>query len=426
MTTHEIASPVDELVGLFPEGSFVDSDGELVIAGVRATELAETFGTPAYIVDEDALRRQVRRFPDALSAGWPNSKVYFASKAFPCTAAYRLMTEEGIGADIAGGGELAVALSAGVNPEDIVMHGNAKTIEELYMAVEAGVGLIVVDNFDDINRLERIVHGEQRVLVRVIPGVNPGTHDSVATGQHGSKFGLPAADARAAISRLRNSDKLKLDGVHMHIGSQILDTAPFTQAVQALAEFGEFEVYDLGGGLGVPYTNADRPPTPEQWVGTLVDAARRYLPGSARLFIEPGRSMVAQSGVTLYRVVSVKRGTPTFVAVDGGMGDNLEVALYQQRFEATIANRVGGGSEVDLVGRHCESGDRLATGVALREATVGDVVAVPVTGAYCYTMANNYNGARRPPVVFCRAGLPRVVVRRENYDDLLRRDLPDL
>lgn len=226
-----------------------------------------------------------------------------------------------------------------------------------------------------------------------------------------------------AIARLRVSDKLILNGLHFHIGSQILYTEPFCRAIEAVAALGDFDVYHLGGGLGVRYTYDERPPTPEEWIDALVGAVRRHLPPQARIVIEPGRSLVARSGVTLYRVVSVKRGDPTFVAVDGGMADNMEVVLYGQRFEAVIVDRLVDGTPVELVGRHCESGDRLISGVLLPDSQPGDVVTVPVTGAYCFTMANNYNGALRPPVVFCRDGDSRLVVRRESYQDLLGRDV---
>ena len=418
------ADSADPLIGLFPDGAHVDRDGELVVAGIRLTELAERFGTPTYVFDENALVHEAIRMREALASRWPRSRVLFASKAFPCVAAYRTMAAAGLGVDVAGGGELAAALAAGVSPDQIVLHGNAKTSEEISSAVEAGVGMIVIDNFDDIERLERIVPDTQDVLIRVIPDVAADTHEAMATGQRGSKFGLTRGDAEAAISRVRNSERLNLRGLHMHIGSQICDTAPYTEAVKALADFGEFDVYDLGGGLGARYTYSDTPPTVEEWLDALTAAARQYLPAHAQLMIEPGRSLVARSGMTIYRTVSVKHGEPTFVAVDGGMGDNMDVALYGQRFEATVADRVGGGASVDLVGRHCESGDRISAGVALREPRVGDVIAVPVTGAYCFTMANNYNGARRPPVVFCRDGEAQLVVRRETYDDMLRRDQP--
>ena len=303
------------------------------------------------------------------------------------------------------------------------MHGNAKTTAELHRAVNAGVGLIVIDNTDDIDRLDELAAAGQPVLLRVLPGVRPDTYDAVATGQAGSKFGLPLPAARAAIDRLRGG-KLRLDGLHLHIGSQILSAEPYTRAVEAVAGLGEFGTYNLGGGLGVRYTYADQPPSPEEWVGALAAAARRWLPPGAQLIIEPGRSLVAPFGVTVYQVVSVKGDDPQFVAVDGGMADNLEVALYGQRFEATVTSRVGGGRPVELVGRHCESGDRLISGVPLRDPRRGDLVAMPVTGAYCGTMANNYNGALRPPVVFVRDGQPRLAVRRETLADLMSRDEP--
>ena len=412
----------DDVVSLFPPGSQVDAEGELRVGGVRLSDIAREFGTPAYVVDEDALRAQAALFRTALTARWPRSRVAFASKAFPCTAAYRLVAEEGLSVDVAGGGELTMALAAGVDPAKIILHGNAKTEDELRLAVDAGVGIVVVDNSDDIDRLEQLVQGEQTVLVRVIPGVEADTHEAVATGHEGSKFGLSAADATAAIARLQASDRLRLAGVHMHIGSQILDPAPYREAIAQLAQFGEFDVYDVGGGLGARYTYSDSPPSVQAWLDVVVAAARDFLPASAELIIEPGRSLVARAGLTLYRVVTVKPGERRLVAVDGGMGDNLEVSLYGQRFEATLVSRVGGGSPVDLVGRHCESGDLLSRAVPMREPAVGDLVAVPVTGAYCFTMSNNYNGARRPPGVFVRDGRPRLVVRRETYEDLLRRD----
>jgi diaminopimelate decarboxylase len=418
-----------ELVGLFPSGTTLDASGALVLGGVPVAELAETYGTPALIVDEAQIRARARQYADGLAARWPNSRATFASKAFPCTAVYRLLAQEGLGIDVAGGGELTLALAAGADPAGLVVHGNAKTEEELRLAVEAGAGTIVVDNFDDIDKLEAILTstgGEQGVLVRVTPDIRPDTHAAVSTGQNGSKFGLLLPQARQAVDRLRASDRLRLDGVHVHIGSQILDLDPFARAVEAVAELGEFAVYDLGGGLGSRYTYTDHPPTVEAYLDALTDVAKRLLPADARILIEPGRSMVAESGVSLYRVVSVKRGGGhTFVAVDGGMGDNLEVSLYQQRFEATVATRpTGQGERCRLVGRHCESGDTLSTDVPLDDPHVGDLIAVPVTGAYTYSLSNNYNGARRPPVVFVHDGEHRAVVRRETYTDLMRRDLP--
>jgi len=230
-------------------------------------------------------------------------------------------------------------------------------------------------------------------------------------------------DARDAIARIERSAKMRLDGLHTHVGSQLLDVDQLAQAVEPIAKLGTFEVYDLGGGLGVRYTYDEHPPSLGQYAEAMVEQAKALLPADSRIIVEPGRSMVADSACTLYRVTTVKRGVLTHVAVDGGMGDNLEVSLTGQRFEATIVNRVGGGETVNVVGRHCESGDQLVDGVALQDPSVGDLLAVPVTGAYCYTMSNQYNGARRVPVVFIRDGAARLVVRRDTWDDLLVRDI---
>ena len=414
-----------ELLGLFPPGSRVDHDGALEVGGRRLDDLAAEFGTPVLVVDEDALRNRARDYLAAFRDRWPRSDVAFASKAFPCTAIQRVMTEEGLHLDVAGGGEILTAIAAGADPARLVMHGNAKTDEEIELAVGRGVGLIVVDNFDDIDRLERIVPAGQvqPCLVRVIPGVAASTHAAVATGHAGSKFGLMPEDARVAIARIERSPVLRCDGVHTHVGSQLLNTEQLAAAVAPIAALGTFDVYDLGGGLGVRYTYDEHPPSLDDYAEAMVAQARELLPAGARIIIEPGRSMVAETACTVYRVTTVKRGLLTHVAVDGGMGDNLEVSLYQQRFEATIVDRLGGGETVTVVGRHCESGDQLIDGVPLRDPAVGDLLAVPVTGAYCYTMSNQYNGARRIPVVFVSAGQARLVVRRDTWDDLLSRDV---
>lgn len=415
-----------ELLGLFPPGSAEADDGMLTIGGCRVDDLADEFGTPVLVVSERALRSRAQEYLDGLRARWPAGRVVFASKAFPCTAVQRVMVEEGLGLDVAGAGEIWTALRAGVAPADVVLHGNAKSGEEIALAIEHRLGLVVVDNFDDLDRLEAAVPAgrEQPVLVRVIPGVTADTHAHVLTGHAGSKFGLLPADAARAIARIERSARLRMDGLHVHVGSQILDLEPFVASVAAIAALGEFPVYDLGGGLGVRYTYADSPPPLADYFDALVGAAREHLPADSTLILEPGRSMVGTAGATVYRVVTVKRsGDHTFVAVDGGMGDNLEVALFDQRFEATVANRVGGGQEVTLVGRHCESGDVLVDPVSLVDPAVGDLVAVPATGAYCYTMSNTYNGARRIPVVFAQNGTARLVVRRDTWAELMARDV---
>jgi diaminopimelate decarboxylase len=416
-----------DLLDLFPPGSTLDSDGMLWLDGCRADRLAEEYGTPVLVVSEAALRARAREYIDELTRRRPGSRVVFASKAFPCTAVQRVMVEEGLGLDVAGGGEILTAIKAGADPSLVVLHGNAKSDEEIAMAVEHGLGLVVVDSADDVDRLEATVPAghRQAVLVRVIPGVTADTHAHVLTGHEGSKFGLPPAAAAELITRIEHSARLDLQGLHVHVGSQILDVEPFARSVAPVAALGEFPVYDLGGGLGVRYTWAEQPPTVPAYLDALLGAAEAHLPAEAQVIIEPGRSMVASSAVTLYRVVTVKRAARTFVAVDGGMGDNLEVALYEQRFEAGVVGRFDGrdAEDVVLVGRHCESGDVLIDPVPMAAPEVGDLVVVPVTGAYCYTMSNNYNGNRRPPVVFARDGKSRLVVRRETWDDLMARDV---
>ena len=415
----------DRVLGLFPPGSRLDGDGALTVGGCRLDDVAEKFGTPAIVVSENALRQRARDYLAAFRSRWPRADVAFASKSFPCTAVQRVMVSEGLHLDVAGGGEILTALKAGADPGKLVLHGNAKSDEELELAVSRGVGLIVVDNFDDIDRLERIVPAgtRQPCLVRVIPGVEAATHASQATGHAGSKFGLMPYDARDAITRIERSAKLRLDGVHTHVGSQLLNVEQLAAAVEPIAKLGTFEVYDLGGGLGVGYTYDEHPPSLDAYADAMVAQARALLPDGSRIIVEPGRSMVANSACTVYRVTTIKRGLVTHVAVDGGMGDNLEVSLTGQRFEATLVDRVGGGETVTVVGRHCESGDQLVDGVALRDPVVGDLLAIPVTGAYCYTMSNQYNGARRVPVVFVRDGTARLVVRRDTWDDLVARDV---
>ena len=415
----------DELVGLFPPGTSLDADGMLVVGGCRLDVLAQEYGTPVLVVVEESLRERARAYRSGLAARWPNSQVVFASKAFPSTAVQRVMVSEGLWIDVAGGGEIVTALAAGADPATLVLHGNAKTTEEIRLAIDSGVGTVVIDNVDDIDRLEALLPPGrvQACLVRVIPGVQATTHAAHATGHEGSKFGLSPPAAREAIGRIEASDRLLMDGLHTHVGSQIMVAEELAAAVGPLAALGQYPVYDLGGGLGARYTFSDHPPSLDDYLDALIGAAREHLPAQARILIEPGRSMVAVSAVTVYTVTTVKPGETTFVAVDGGMADNLEVALVGQRFEATIADRVGGGEQVTVVGRHCESGDVLSEDVPLRDPRVGDLLAVPATGAYCYTMANNYNGARRIPVVFATDGRSRLVVRRESWQDLLARDV---
>ncbi len=409
---------------VFPFGSRLNERGVLEIGGCDALALAREFGTPAYVVAEDDLRMRARAMVAAYRVRRADAEVHFASKAFPCTAVLRVLAEEGLGCDVASGGELALALAAGFAPDRIVLHGNAKSAAELRAAVDAGVGLIVIDNADEVDKLERVLgpSGRQRVLLRVTPDVAGATHAAISTGQADSKFGVNMADAPELLARLRGSDRLELLGLHMHIGSQILELDPFRRAIAAIAALGDFPVVDLGGGLGVPYTD-EVAPSFEDYVGAKMDAVEQHLGPGKRIIDEPGRAIVAQSTVTLYTVESVKRNVSTWVAVDGGMSDNLRPMLYDARYEAHVVDRFGGATPCHLAGKHCESGDVIVRDALLDDPRPGDVVVTPATGAYGHAMANNYNGVPRPPVVFAKDGEARVVVRRETHEDLLARDV---
>jgi diaminopimelate decarboxylase len=413
---------VQQLSAAYPLGSRIDEAGVLEIGGCNARELAREFGTPCYVVAEDDLRARARAFLAAFRARTDRFDVLFATKAFPCTAVMRVLREEGLGCDVASGGELHLALRAGFDPARIVLHGNAKSEAELRAALDAGVGHVVVDNLGELDRLERLVAGRQRVMLRVTPGVRGRTHDFISTGQADSKFGFSLDDARVAIDRLRDHERLHLAGLHMHIGSQILELEPFRAAVQAIAGLGEYEVYNLGGGLGVSYTS-ERPPSLEEYAATKVDAVREVFGDGRTVLDEPGRALTANSTVTLYGVESVKHNVRTWVAVDGGMSDNLRPMLYGARYEAQVVDRMGGATPCRLAGKHCESSDVLVDEVLLDDPRVGDVIVTPATGAYGYAMANNYNGVPRPPVVFASGGDARLVVRRETVEDLVARDV---
>jgi diaminopimelate decarboxylase len=417
---------------VYPAGTRVNRRGRLEIAGCDAVELVEEFGSPIYVVAEDDLRARARGFLAAVAARHRDHDVLFASKAFPCTAVYRLLAEEGLSCDVASGGELFLALRAGIDPSRVYLHGNAKSDAELHDALKAGVGHVVLDSFDDLERLERVA-GEANgaagaphdVLLRITPGVAGDTHHAISTGQVDSKFGFAIEEAPSAIARLQSSRSLRLVGLHFHIGSQLLELEPFSSAIESISALGDFPVYNLGGGLGVAYTAAQRPPSVDEYVEAVVEAAHRWLGEDRRLLLEPGRALVANSTITLYTVQTVKRNVSTWVAVDGGMSDNLRPMLYGARYEALIADRAlePGGERCKLVGKHCESGDVIVSDVMLADPRPGDVVATPVTGAYGYALANNYNSVPRPPVAFCRQGSARLVVRRETYDDLARRDV---
>ncbi|HEX3910712.1 MAG TPA: diaminopimelate decarboxylase [Solirubrobacteraceae bacterium] len=426
------------LSDVYPLGSRLNEAGRLEVGGCDTLELAREFGTPAYVVAEDDLRARARAFLDAgAQAGHEDFNVVFASKAFPCTAVLALFAEEGLWCDVASGGELHLALNAGFPAGRIVLHGNAKSAVELQTALERGVGLIVIDNFDEIDRLQGLLepHGargadgsehEQRVLIRVTPDVRGETHEKISTGQADSKFGFSIARAAEAVARVQAVDGLRLEGLHAHIGSQLLALDPFRREVAELAKLGEFAVWDLGGGLGARYTAGQQaPPSIESYVSTLLAAAGEHGMGAPgkRLLIEPGRSLSANACVTLYTVESVKQNVSRWVAVDGGMSDNLRPMLYGAVYEAQVADRFDGETRCEIAGKHCESGDVIVREALLDDPRPGDVIVTPATGAYGYAMANNYNGVPRPPVIFCRDGDARVVVRRERFEDLTARDV---
>jgi diaminopimelate decarboxylase len=418
---------------VYPAGSRVNEHGHLEVAGCDVVELAEEFGTPAYIYAEEDMRRRAREYVRAFERRTDAFEVIYASKAFPATAAYRVMREEGLSVDVASGGELHVALAAGFDPARIHLHGNDKTEAELRYAFECGVGHLILDSFDEIELAERLLDRPQRVLIRVTPGIKPSTHDYVQTGQLDSKFGFGLADglAERAVERVRESKHLELVGLHAHIGSQIFELEPYVKAIDVIADFCDAvelqpELLNIGGGLGIAYLDTDEPPSIEDYVDVKVRGVEHVFDPVPRILVEPGRSLVGNAGVTAYRVGTVKEipGVRTYVAVDGGMSDNLRPMLYGAHYEAVIADRPGETPDTlaTIAGMHCESGDVLVRDMELAAPRVGDVLVTPATGAYGYAMANNYNGKPRPPVIFCHDGEARVVVRRETWDDLLSRD----
>lgn len=415
----------------FPATTSTNEQGHLEIDGCDLVAVAAEFGTPAYLFSVSEMRSRARAYVEALSARSDRFEVLFASKALPVTAAYRLFAEEGLSVDVASGGELSMALAAGYDPERIYMHGNNKTDAELELADRSGVGTLIVDSFDEIERCERILDRKVDAIVRVTPGIEPSTHDYIQTGQLDSKFGFGLEDgsAEAAIDRVLESDRLDLVGLHCHIGSQIFEIEPFRLAVEALATIaGDWcRVVNLGGGLGIPYLSDDDPPGIDEYVELKVEAVQRCFGDGVRIQVEPGRSLVGTAGLTVYTIGTVKQipGVRTYVAVDGGMSDNLRPMLYDAKYEAVLAARPDreGDTEVTVAGSHCESGDILIKDVSLPDPAVGDILVIPATGAYGYAMANNYNGMPRPPVVFLDDGSATAVVRRETWQDLMARDL---
>jgi len=416
---------------LLPDSASVADDGHLQIGGVRVGDLAAEFGTPLFVYDENHLRNRCREAVGALGAG----NVIYATKAFLCRAMARLVHAEGLRLDVATGGELHVAMAAGVPADRLVMHGNNKSTSELRRALDVGVGRLVVDSHNELDRIESLVAaGAPRpsVLLRINPGIEVHTHEHVRTGNLDSKFGfpLPTGQAEEAVARAEASDSMDLVGLHLHIGSQVFSVDNFLSGLGAVAPFvralGLPELI-VGGGLGVAYVAGEEAPTIASWGSAIVDGCRES--GiEASVSVEPGRAIAAGAAITVYTVGTVKfiPGVRTYVAVDGGMSDNPRPVLYGSGYETFLPRAVGARREmpIRLVGKHCESGDLLVReGIVPGDLAVGDLIATPVTGAYGHSMGSNYNKVGRPPVVFVADGVARLVVRRENDDDLLATDV---
>lgn len=411
--------------------SATEHGGRLFVGGCDLIELVERFGSPLFVYDEQHL---VDRCDESVAAFGPG--VAYASKAFLCTAMARIAADAGMHIDVATGGELHVAIAAGVPPASIVFHGNNKSSTEIADALVAGVGTMVVDSFDEMDRIE--AHLAQQnfavpdVLVRVNPGIEAHTHEYLQTGVPDSKFGFPIADgtASAAIARAKRSEAMAYRGVHAHIGSQVFDVESYRKAIAALAPFvneSEAEEFSVGGGLGVAYVEGESESTISDWAAIVAEAASDA--GiTARITAEPGRAIVAKAAVTAYTVGTIKEvpGVRTYLAVDGGMSDNPRPVLYGSGYEAFLPRAVRSKREASfrIVGKHCESGDVIVKDAALpSDVIVGDIVCTPVTGAYGHAMGSNYNKVRRPAVVFVKDGSARLVVRRETNDDLLATDM---
>ncbi|WP_419919756.1 diaminopimelate decarboxylase [Candidatus Poriferisocius sp.] len=415
---------------LLPDNASLGAGGRLFIGGCDTLELAQEFGTPLFVYDEAHLRERCRQARTAFAGS-----VAYAAKAFLCLAMVRLAHEEGLHLDVATGGELYVARAAGMPGHRLVMNGNNKSAAELSDAVDAGVGRIVVDSFDELDRLDALhqaTGARPRVLLRITPGVEVHTHEYVTTGVDDTKFGFTASSgmADAAINRCRRSGSVELMGLHAHIGSQVFELGPFRQAVEVIAGFAQpygLPELSLGGGLGVAYVEGESAPSIAEWAAAI-DEACAVAGFTAPVSVEPGRALVASSAITLYRVGTIKDlpGIRTYVSVDGGMSDNPRPVLYGSGYETFLPRAVDRDRDraVRVVGKHCESGDLLVRdGWVPGDIKVDDILATPVTGAYGHSMGSNYNKVPRPAVVFVRDGEARLVIRRETHEDLIRNDL---
>lgn len=426
---------------ILPRTAGVNTLGHLTVGGCDALDLAREFGTPLYLFDEVELREGAREWLSAFGTSYPQITMVYASKAYLGRVIAALFAEEGLSLDVASGGELAIALAASFPPERIYFHGNNKSPQELREALAAGVGHVVVDNLREAELLDEMaasIGKRQAVLLRVSPSVDPHTHRYIITGALDSKFGVPIATGQAeeAVRALASSKALELVGLHAHIGSQIFEIEPFQQTAKTLVEFAahvkphvSFAQLSLGGGFAVQYMRGAPAPSRAEYAEaislTLKETCEAHDLPLPRLVVEPGRSLVARAGVALYSVGARKEipGVRTYVAVDGGMADNIRPALYSAAYEALVANRAddeGPTERVTIAGKYCESGDVLVRDAGLLKLRAEDILAIPVAGAYSLPLASNYNASLRPAVVFVKDGRARLVRRRETYDDLLR------
>ena len=417
---------------LLSDNAIVGSDGNLSVGGCSIAEIAAEYGTPVFVYDEAHLRARCQQ----AVAAFGHQQVVYATKAFLCRAMARLVYEEGLLLDVASGGELAVVLAAGVPADVCTLHGNNKSMKELSEAIVAGVRHIIVDSFDELDRLD-ILAADQlgpipKVLLRITPGVSAHTHEFIATGQDDSKFGfnLGNGDALKAVDRARQSTSVELVGVHCHIGSNVFKASSFARTAAVMADFAvplDLPELVLGGGLGVAYIDGEEAPTIATWGNVLLDACQA-LGVRSKVSVEPGRAIAAAAAMTVYSVGTIKHipGVRTYISVDGGMSDNPRPVLYGSGYESFLPRAVTDERAMTarLVGKHCESGDVLSFAAQLpADTAVGDLLAMPVTGAYGHSMGSNYNKITRPPVVFAANGDARLVVRRETYDDLLTTDI---
>ncbi len=431
---------------MLTESYSVNSKGHLLLGGADTVELAKEFGTPLYVFDENDIRNNCKNFKEAFDENYDgNALVLYASKAFSCKEMYRLINSEGLGADVVSGGELYTALAAGLPAEKIYFHGNNKTANEIAYALDSKIGRIVVDNIFELETIDSMAKDKgikAKVLFRIKPGIDAHTHDFIRTGQIDSKFGfaLENGEAYDAVETVAKMENVELVGIHCHIGSQIFETEPFVLAAEVMIGFADkirkelnvvLKEINFGGGYGIKYLNSDKPVTKKESVKLLCDAVKKtcadYDYPLPKLLIEPGRSIVGASTLTLYKIGAVKtiKDIRTYVSIDGGMTDNPRYALYGAKYEAVVANKADKPKdfEATIAGKCCESGDLIQENAKIQTPEVNDTLAVLATGAYNYSMASNYNRIPRPAAVMVKDGEARLIINRETYEDLVRNDI---